>query len=316
MLKFNKAFGRLGNTMICVMNGIKFCEDNGIEKLNYDVADIPTIFKNPNEGIIESEIEITTVKKDIQPVNGRHPNMGGTSHTSEKVWEAWLLAFYRELDMDERRRIAQQYLIPKLRLPKINISLGDNDLVIHVRGGDIFRRPHSAYIQPPVAFYKEIIQSRKWNKIIVISEDNTNPLTKAVLNCSEKVEFLGTMESTPKRHGGNLWGFGYDFAVLLQAKNLVLSFSSMSPLLLQLSNNVKKAYIASYYMHMTNAETRPNLVREPCIWWGRKLDSTTGFKTGDCDVVVLDYDDYANYPKLYDYKDPKVVDRLLNYNKT
>lgn len=306
MLKFNKAFGRLGNTMICVLNGIKFCEERGIKTLNFDIADIPSIFKWKKEGIMDTEI---TIETQNAPDNRPCPGL----QIVDGEWEGWLLGMYHELDMEIRRRMCQQYIVPLLKLPKINLSLGENDLVIHVRGGDIFARPHHAYIQPPTFFYKEIVDSKNWNRIIVISEDKTNHLTKSVLALSDKMEFLGDMSGSPRRHGGNLWGFGYDFAVLLSAHNLVLSYSSMSPLLLQLSTNLQKAYIASFYLHMTRTKERPNQVREPRIWWGRELDSSNNFKVGSCEVHVLDYDDYANYPELYNYKDPKVVERLLNY---
>lgn len=47
----------------------------------------------------------------------------------------------------------------------------ESSLVIHVRGGDVFKsgEVHSGYAQPPLVFYRDIINSRSWGRVYVVS---------------------------------------------------------------------------------------------------------------------------------------------------
>lgn len=57
-------------------------------------------------------------------------------------------------------------------------GLPEDDLVIHIRSGDIFElsRPNRNYGQPPLAFYKEAIASRTWALIHLVFENRSNPV--------------------------------------------------------------------------------------------------------------------------------------------
>lgn len=78
--------------------------------------------------------------------------------------------------------IAKNYL-PKL----LNLNeVASNDLVIHIRSGDIFtEKPHPDYIQPPLAFYKvcleKIFQENSVKKVTLVYEDLNNPVISALL---------------------------------------------------------------------------------------------------------------------------------------
>ena len=71
--------------------------------------------------------------------------------------------------------IDDNYIINKLRTqftiidyPKHN----NNDIVIHIRSGDIFsNKPDSFYLPPPLSFYVNILKNKKFDKIILVSED-------------------------------------------------------------------------------------------------------------------------------------------------
>jgi hypothetical protein len=49
-------------------------------------------------------------------------------------------------------------------------------LTIHVRSGDIYGvNPHPNYGQPPVTFYRQVLQSREWDSVVIVAEDDLSP---------------------------------------------------------------------------------------------------------------------------------------------
>jgi hypothetical protein len=53
----------------------------------------------------------------------------------------------------------------------------DRELTIHVRGGDVFSEgPEEMYGQPPWAFYLRVLESQRWDRVVVVSEDDRNPV--------------------------------------------------------------------------------------------------------------------------------------------
>lgn len=61
-------------------------------------------------------------------------------------------------------------------------------VVIHIRGGDVFKpAPHRDYGQPPCSFYKKVLSEiRRLEEVVVVSEDYSNPCVNEVLEyCSQ-----------------------------------------------------------------------------------------------------------------------------------
>eukprot|EP00903_Cladosiphon_okamuranus_P010925 g10319.t1 len=48
------------------------------------------------------------------------------------------------------------------------------NLVIHIRSGDIFTKPHPKYGQPPLQFYLRAIEHRNWGRVDVVTNGNTD----------------------------------------------------------------------------------------------------------------------------------------------
>ena len=69
-------------------------------------------------------------------------------------------------------------------LPKVVTH--PNDLYIYIRSGDIFLLSYIYYIrgyfQPPLCFYKKILDNFKFNKVFIISQDKLNPVIPKLLN--------------------------------------------------------------------------------------------------------------------------------------
>lgn len=117
---------------------------------------------------------------------------------------------------------------------KNETPLGENDLIIHMRSGDIFEeRPHPEYIMPPLSFYVDIIKEHNYNDIYLIAEDRKNPCINALLELYPTIKFkLQSLEE--------------DIQLIMGATNIVLSYGTFIPSLLILSNKIRNCYRASY----------------------------------------------------------------------
>ena len=93
------------------------------------------------------------------------------------------------------------------------IETNKSDLYIHIRSGDIFISPHSAYSQPPYCFYKTIIHKNKFNNIFILSQDKRNPIITKLIN-----EFPNIIFKSNK--------IELDISFLVYSYNIVGSISS------------------------------------------------------------------------------------------
>ena len=115
----------------------------------------------------------------------------------------------------------------------VSSSINENDLVIHIRGGDIFVNPHYKYVMPPLSYYIQIIESKKFEKITIISQDRRNPCISALLKIYPNIEF-------------KLRSLDEDINIILSATNLVESYGTFTSYLLLFSKNIKNIYKPSY----------------------------------------------------------------------
>jgi hypothetical protein len=118
-------------------------------------------------------------------------------------------------------------------LIKNSTILDSNDLLIHMRSGDIFSKPHPNYIMPPVSYYENIIENNTFNDIYLIAEDKVNPCIHKLIELYPKIKF--TVQSLDN-----------DIDLILGASNVVMSYGSFIPSLLIMSDKIKKIYSPSY----------------------------------------------------------------------
>ena len=121
-------------------------------------------------------------------------------------------------------------------------ALDPEDLVIHIRSGDIFDKdPHPAYIMPPLSYYLDIIRTNTFKNIYLIAEDRKNPCINALLELYPTIQFeLQPLEK--------------DIRLILGAVNVVASYGTMIDSLLLFSNNIKRVYRPSYYLRIINQD--------------------------------------------------------------
>ena len=125
-------------------------------------------------------------------------------------------------NVEERNKILQEAFL----INDIN-KLPENDLVIHIRSGDIFSsKPHRKYSPPPLSYYIKEIKKRQYQKIHIICEDTVNPVVNKLLELyKNSVYQKNTLEK--------------DINIILGATNIIYSVGTFIPSLMLLSNNIK-----------------------------------------------------------------------------
>lgn len=125
-------------------------------------------------------------------------------------------------NIEERNKILQKAFLIKY----IN-KLPENDLVIHIRSGDIFSsNPHPKYVPPPLSYYTKQIDKYKYKKIIIVCEDKLNPVVNKLLELyKNSVYEKNSLEK--------------DINLILGATNIIFSIGTFVSSLMLLSNNIK-----------------------------------------------------------------------------
>jgi hypothetical protein len=135
----------------------------------------------------------------------------------------------------------------------------ENDLIIHIRSGDVFDKNDEVvnkdinsdvfkwFIQPPYSFYEKIIKENNYNKIYILTENCNNPIIPKIMKNFDNVYFLSN-------------DFETDFHILLNSKNIVSSTSDFIQSAIYLSKNKNIIYSTrkNYYYsisHKFNVQT-------------------------------------------------------------
>lgn len=133
------------------------------------------------------------------------------------------------------------------------MNLSKKDLYIHIRSEDIFQRKKiiNEHIEPPLCFYRSILNNFNFQNIIIISSDNSNPIIKKLINYYPKIIF--------KKNTLPL-----DISYLINAYNMVSSVSSFFIGSLQLNYNIKFLWdYNSYHMRIKNLAFHYDLYSYP-----------------------------------------------------
>lgn len=111
---------------------------------------------------------------------------------------------------------------------------GEGVLTIHLRGGDVFgpRKP-AAYGQPPLGYYKLILNSKPWTRVDVVYQDDRNPVVAPLVKHLRETRIHFTLHS-----GTDL----EDISILLRAQNLVAGRGTFLPAVVGLSRVCKSVY--------------------------------------------------------------------------
>ena len=219
MIKVKDWVGRLGNNIIELINILHIAI-----YYNYRID-------FPKKGFITPYIDLEYIKKQFQ-----NNILQGILLTDPSNF------YYRQ----KIKNITQEVfnvnhvkvfdIIHKAFIIREESVIDKNDIVLHIRGGDVFNgNPHPGYAQPPLSYYINILDNNNFNKIIIVSEDTKNPVLNELLKKYPNIIYKKqTLEE--------------DIKIIMGTSKIVNSFGSFIPYLLLFSNNIKHLYQTSYQL--------------------------------------------------------------------
>ena len=209
-------FGRLGNNIQQISNGIYYCEENRIK------------FTSPDHLIINAmELDFGNNEFKIKD----------TSHNWFYFFDgpdADFIADVEDLNY-ERKSICEHYILPNLKVNHtlINDPLPDNLLIIHLRSGDLFTHWPKTHPQNPLVYYMHLINLFKFN-VQVIAEDMNHPFIKTFSQLNLNIQTLSVEDS---------------FTTLLRARNIATSGAgSFAPAAALCSKNIKRYFCTDLFL--------------------------------------------------------------------
>lgn len=209
-------FGRLGNNIQQISNGIYYCEENRIK------------FTSPDHLIINA-IELDFGINEFK--------IKDTSHNWFYFFDgpdADFIADVEELNY-ERKSICEHYILPNLKVNHtlINDPLPDDLLIIHLRSGDLFTHWPKMHPQNPLVYYMHLINLFKFN-VQVIAEDMNHPFINAFSQLNLNIRTLSVEDS---------------FTTLLRARNIATSgVGSFAPAAALCSKNIKRYFCTDLFL--------------------------------------------------------------------
>lgn len=220
--------GRLGNNVMQILHGLCFAQEK-----NYDGV----VF--PNHPHFTSNFIL--FKKQFNPnTNWNYMIQDNFFYTT--IFQNHGLSIP---SIETQRILAQTYIIPNLKFTMPSSFLRaqlehEKTLCIHIRSGDLFegQGTHEKYIQPPLWYYKQILQSRHWAQVFLFAEDDKNPVLNELLLYGQHalIPIVWKPQSLME-----------DIGCLLYAKNLVGSYGSFTPMIYMGSMQLKNYYVADWF---------------------------------------------------------------------
>ena len=213
---------QFGNRIIILNNLIYYCEILGFKNI-YLNSDLNWYIKDK---IISDNISINMI-----PSRNIHCNSPSIACFKSQIDPVFFF-FYPDYIKPQIRLNLIKYEIKK-NLPQVEIN--PNDLYIHIRSGDIFRKGHHPeYAQPPLCFYKNIINNFNFTNITIIAENKNNPVIGKMLEQFPNIIYKPNSLSI-------------DMAYLSNSYNLVASISSLLLVLVKFNDNLKKYFEYDIY---------------------------------------------------------------------
>ena len=206
--------------MVILNNLLYYCE----------ILNITNIYLNSemnwpiSHDIISNKINITLIQKKYIDITNK----------SIGIFDKNYIYFQRIFKPEIRLDILKNEI--KKNLPHININ--PKDLFIHIRSGDIFKYKFSKdsnYAQPPLCFYKSILNKFNFSKVYIIAENKENPLIEILIK-----EFPNILYTNNKLE--------QDLAILSNAYNIVGSISSFFTTLIIINENLKVIWEYDHYL--------------------------------------------------------------------
>ena len=111
--------------------------------------------------------------------------------------------------------------------------LEDDELVIHIRSGDIISVLHDEYVIPPLSYYTKFIDRNNFKKIYILAEDTQNLCIESLKKTYSNVEF-------------ELRSLKDDIELVLRARNMMMSIGSFIPELIWVTKHTRNVIYPNY----------------------------------------------------------------------
>ena len=214
-----KSHLRFGNYFISLNNAIIFCEFLSCKRIIIEKNKFINnkIFYEKFNLTIDSKYSINYYDNNSMIIDG---------------------GFFYYLNFTVLGKVNRFYLFRQEiinNLPKVKINI--DDLYIYLRGGDIFMHLNNAngyYTQPPLCFYNMILNIFIFRKVIIISEDMSNPVISILL---KKYPYAKYNKNSIK----------LDISYLVNSYNIISATSSFLVSIIKLNQNLKFLWEYDFY---------------------------------------------------------------------
>ena len=157
------------------------------------------------------------------------------------------------LPQSELHRIISKWVRPMLQIPVAPVP--DDELVVHIRSGDLFgSNPHRAYGQPPLSFYTLIIEALRKageiQRVCLVFEDAKNPCVSALADYLDRIGMPFRIQSG---------SFAEDVAVICGARRVVFGVGTFGLGMAASSERMREVYC----FRQPGFKTLPDLER---VW--------------------------------------------------
>lgn len=218
---------RFGNNLIQLANAVILARFMGLRYIRvFDIEGYRIRQPYTAEGIT------------FLPPDASLPDGGGFLEGNFFYVDPFAVAFPPAL-AEERYRAIRNAVLPRMDFGAAPGPVHDRELAIHIRSGDIFaqKTPHPGYVQPPLAFYRVILDrllsAGEIDSVCLVFEDRGNP-------CISALERHMTEVSIPFRlQSGTL---AEDIATLTKARHLAFGNGSFGPAICALSRHVASVH--------------------------------------------------------------------------
>jgi len=206
-----------GNFIISINNAIIFCEFFHCKRI---------IIKSYKDIFINNTIFYTKYNLTIE----HNSNITYNNYSLKQHWRFFYYQTnFRCLGKVNRLHILREEIISNL--PKVKVH--PDDLYIYIRGGDIFKKQHANYAQPPLCFYRSILNRFNFRVIRIISQDRFNP----ILTSLEQLYYVKFVKNNIK----------LDISYLASSYNIISAISSFIISIIKLNNNLKFLWEYDFY---------------------------------------------------------------------
>jgi hypothetical protein len=226
-------WGRLGNNLLQLQNALIFAEAKNKTRVTFPTAhgtELKQLVNLPEHGIAVNpknmEMKETCLRKPPFFYDDFFHNDRRASCFS---------------DVKVRRRVLVTYIKPLLQHPSDDFKTADDELLIHLRSGDMMRPngiSHPQTRQPPCAAYDKVIEEgnngQPFEHVRIIGEhDHRNPCSDLIVKNHPDKNI--TVQEKPWLD---------DAAAIMNARNLVIGTSSFSLEIGLLNENLERAWAA------------------------------------------------------------------------